>query len=192
MQQRKVYHQVPNFNLIPLEYRRPTISFHRLAVRLLLVLVIVAEVFFIQNLYQEKSTLEVAVDSARQEIQQIEKKLAEVNAKKDEAKKLEATIEALKKEGEALEELGMKQADWHQVMAALFQSRSQGVELSSVKQNGARVNVTGIASNYAALLEYRHALLASPAISQIIFLKSEKAGLSISFSLAIEVKMEGK
>ncbi|MFH0768214.1 MAG: PilN domain-containing protein [Chloroflexota bacterium] len=195
MQPRKIYRQVPNFNLIPLEYQKPTISFQRFSLRLLLVLVIAAEVFFITNLYQEKSTLEAAIDSTQQEIHQIEERLAVANAERDKAKELETTVEALKKEHQALEddwsELAIKQADWPQVMAALFQSKPQGVNLSSVKQDGTRVDATGTTSDYAALLGYRRVLLASPAISQIVSLKSEKAETSISFALTVEVKIGG-
>lgn len=195
MNQRTDYRQVPNFNLIPLEYREPTISFLRLSLRLLLVLLIAAQVLFIHNLYQERFTFEATIASAQQKIQQIDQKLKAANAKKTEAKKIEATIESLEKERRTLEddwrELVMKQPDWWRVMTAFFW-QPQGVELSSIRmQDATQVSATGTASDYAALFEYRRLLLSSPAISRIISLslKSEKAGTSISFSLVAEVKM---
>ncbi len=184
MKQREDYRQVPNFNLIPLEYQKPTISLQRFSLRVLLVLVIVAEVFFITNLYLEKSVLDTAIDSTRQKIGSIGAKVDLVKAR-----------EALEQERRALEadwgELTMKQADWPQVLVALFQSKPRGVRLSSVKQDGSRLNVTGTASDYKTLVEYHHVLLASPAISQIVSLTSMQEGSAISFSLVIEVKGGG-
>ncbi len=195
MQQRKDYRQVPNFNLIPLEYRKPTISFRRLLPRLLLALVIAIEVSFLPSLYLEKSTLKSTMATTQQRMQQIEGQLASVDAKKQEAAQLLATIETLKKERETLEtdgkELKIKQADWSKVMAAFFQ-QSPGVKLQSMIQQGTtQVTAKGTASSYAALLDYRRLLLASPAVSRIIYFASAKAEATISFSLEVEIKIGG-
>lgn len=182
MQQKKNYRQVPNFNFIPPEYQKPAVFTRRFSLRLLFVLVIVAEVFFIQNLYQEKLTLEESVDSIQQKIQQVEEKTNIVN-----------TEEALKQEHQVREdtwrELRTNQADWPGITSALFLSKPQGVTLFSIKQDGGRVIATGITSDYAALIRYHRVLQSSPAISQIISLTSKIAESSISFTIDIEVKM---
>lgn len=185
MQPSKIYRQVPNFNLIPLEYQKPTISGRRLWLRLLLVIVIVAEVLFIQNLYREKSTLEAATASTQQKILQIEEKLNLVN----ETKALEAERQALEDDWR---ELATKQTDWPKVLTALFQSKPKGVTLSSVQQDGRRLNTTGTASDYTALVEYRHLLLASPTISHIVSLQSVMSESAISFAMVVELKIGGE
>ena len=184
MQQRRIYRQVPNFNLLPAEYQRATTSVRRLSIRVLLGLVIVVELFLLWNLYQEKPTIEASIDSTQQQLRQIEQKVAIVN----DIKALESGRPVLVNDWKGLT---LKQADWAQVMAALVQSRPQGVELALVKRDGMQVIVTGTASDYATLNKYRSALLSSSAISQIIFLNSAQVEPSISFSLAVEVKIEG-
>lgn len=195
MQQKKIYRQVPNFNLIPAEYQKPTISFQRFLLRLLLILIIIVDVSFISILYNNKSTSKAAIDSTQQKIQQMEEQLATINAGNTGAKELEATIEALRQERLVVEDdwkALTTQADWSRVMTAFFLSKPQGVRLSSVVQDGVRVNATGTVSDYATLIEYRRLLLASPAISRIISLQSSKVETTISFSLAVEVKMGGE
>lgn len=192
MQPRKDYRQVPNFNFIPPEYRRPTLSPQRLSLRLLLVLVIVAEVFFVQNLYQQKSTLQAAINSTQQKIAQVEERIAKIAN----VSGSEATIKALRQEWEILErdrkELGMEQPNWSQVMSTFFQSQPKGVALDSIQQLTGVVNITGTALNYPALIEYYRKLLVSPVISSINQLKSERVGGVIAFSFEVVVKAGGQ
>lgn len=181
-QLRRLYRQVPNFNFVPPEYQKPTIFSRRLLLRLLIIVVIAAELFFIWNLYQEKSSLEAAIDSAQLHIQQTEDKIAIVNAE-----------EELKKEQQALQgALTAIHADWPQIMLAFLESKPGGVELSWLKQEGDLMNVSGTASSYASLLEYRSALLGSPAISQIISLNSKVDNSSVTFSLSVEIQRGGR
>lgn len=182
MQPRKVYRQVPNFNLIPSEYQKPTISGRRLGLRLLVFVVIVAEILFTQNLYREKSALEAVTVSTQQQIQQIEEKLNLVN----EIKALAAERQTL---ADDWRELTTKQADWPRVLTALFQSQPREIKLSALGQDGNRLNATGTASDYTALVEYRRALLASPAISHIVSLQSAKSESAISFAMVVELKI---
>lgn len=153
MQPRKIYRQVPNFNLIPAEYQKPTISGRRLGLRLLLVMVIIAEVLFIQNLYREKSSLEAAITSTQQQIRQIEEELNIINS----ATALEQERQALEQEEQALKnnwrQLLTTQADWPQVLTALLLSQPQNIQLSTVRQDGNRLNAIGTASDYTALVE---------------------------------------
>lgn len=184
-QPRRFYRQVPNFNLVPPEYRKPTIFSPRLLLRLLITTIIAAELFFIWNLYQEKSSLEMAIDSAQLQIQQTEDKIAIVSAEKN-----------LKKERQALQDdwkaLTAKQTDWPQILSAFLKSKPGGIELSSLKQDGELVNANGTASDYPALLQYRSTLLGSPAISQIISLNSRTVNGSVAFSLSVEIERGGR
>lgn len=190
MQPRKVYRQVPNFNLIPSEYQKPTVSGRRLGLRLLLFVVIVAEILYTQKLYWEKFTLEAANTSTQQQIQKLEENVNIVNS----AKALEQERQALEQEGQTIkrdwEQLLATQADWPRVLTALFQS--QEIQLSSIMQDGDRLNVAGTASSYTALVEYRRSLLTYPAILQIVSMQSSKGDSAISFSMAIRLKIGGK
>ncbi len=184
-QPRKLYRQVPNFNLVPPEYQKPTVFSRRFLLRLLVIAIIAAELFAIWNLYQEKSSLEAAIDSAQLRIQQTEAKIAIVNSEKE-----------LKKERQALQDdwktLTAGQADWQQILSAFLKSKPEGIELSSLKQAGRLINADGTASDYASLLQYRSALLGSPSISQIISLNSGVSSGSISFSLSVEIVGAGR
>lgn len=192
MQPRKVYRQVPNFNLIPSEYQKPTISGRRLGLRLLLFVVIVAEIIYTQKLYWERFNLEAANTSTQQQIQKLDEKVNIVNS----AKALEEERQALEQEGQIIkrdwEQLLATQADWPRVLTALFQSQPQEIQLSSIMQDGDRLNVAGTASSYTALVEYRRALLTYPALLQIISMQSSKGESAISFSMAIRLKIGGK
>jgi len=190
------YRQVPNFNLIPPEYRRTTTSISRILLRLLLVIVIAIEALFIQTLYQEKLILDADAHSIQQKIQHVEESLTIVNAEREEAKELETAIEALRQEHQALEDdleqLRITQPDWPQVLDALFQSKCEGVQLSMVKLNETQVNATGAVPNYMTLIKYRNTLLTSPTINRIVSLVSTQSESSIFFSLVAEVEMGGK
>ncbi|MDO8688131.1 MAG: hypothetical protein Q7K41_06035, partial [Dehalococcoidales bacterium] len=94
MQPRKAYRQVPNFNLIPSEYQKPTVSGRRLGLRILLFVVIVAEILYIQKFYWDKLTIEAANTSTRQQIQKLEDKVNIVNS----AQALEQERQGLKQE----------------------------------------------------------------------------------------------
>ena len=194
--QRKDYRGVPNLNFIPLEYRRRILPSWQMLVRLQLVWMIVVGAFIVTNLYQQRSALQASMDSAQRKIQQADRNLAAANAKKEEAKKLQATIESLKNQNEVMKQdwgLVVGQADWSRVMAALFHSKPEDVQLRSVtKQETMRVTVAGTAVDYATLLQYRNQLLSSPVISRVISLSSSKAASSVSFSLVAEVKPGGK
>ncbi len=184
-QTRRFYCQVPNFNLVPPQYRKPTMFSPRLLLRLLITTIIAAELLFIWNLYQEKPSLGIAIDSARLQIQQTEDKIAIVSAGKD-----------LKKERQAFQDdwkaLTANQTDWPQILSAFLKSKPGGIELSSLKQDGELVNANGTASDYASLLQYRSALLGSPAISQIISLDSRAVNGSVAFSMSVETEGGGR
>ncbi|MFH0768720.1 MAG: hypothetical protein V1932_04035 [Chloroflexota bacterium] len=184
-QLRRLYRQVPNFNLVPPEYQKPAIFSRRFLLRLLVIAIVAAELFAIWNLYQEKSSLEADIASAQLQIQHTEDKVATVNAEKE-----------LKKERQALQDdwetLTMGQADWPQILSAFLKSKPEGVELSSLKQEAGLINANGTASNYASLLQYRSTLLGSPAISQIVSFNSRVSDGSISFSLSVEIAGGGR
>ena len=184
-QPRRLYRQVPNFNFVPPEYQKPPIFSRRLLLRLLIITIIAAELFFIWNLYQEESSLGAAIGSAQLQIQQTEDKIAIVNAEKE-----------LKKERQALQDdwkaLTARQADWPQILSAFLKFKPGGIELSLLKQDGELMNANGTTSDYASLLQYRSALLGSPAISQIVSLNSRVVNGSVAFSLSVEIERGGR
>ncbi|MBI4296478.1 MAG: PilN domain-containing protein [Chloroflexi bacterium] len=192
MEQEKAYRRVPNFNFIPLEYRLPIVSVRRLSLRMLLVVVVVIEVLLAQNLYAERATIKANVDTAQRKIQQINRRLETANAGKQEAAKLQATIEALQKDQAVFEqnrkELGLKQIDWPRVMTTFFQSKPEGIVLQHItKQETGQVSLSGTAVDYATLVSYQTALLSSAIISKVVFPKADRSGSSISFSMVAEV-----
>lgn len=184
-QTRRLYRQVPNFNLVPPEYQKPPIFSRRLLLRVVVVAIIAAELFAIWNLYQGKASLEEAINSAQLQTQQTEDKVAIVNAENE-----------LKKERQALQDdwktLTAGQADWPQILSALLKSKPGEIELSSLKQDGKLINAKGTASSYTSLLQYRSALLGSPTISQIVSLDSKLSNGSVSFSLSVEIAGGGR
>ncbi len=194
--QRQDYRRVPNPNFIPPEYRTRILPSRQLSLRLLLVVMIAGGAFIVTNLYQQRSALQASIESAQRKVQQADKNLAAANAKKEDAKKLQATLEALKTQNEAIKQdwaLAMERTDWSQVMATLFHSKSEGVRLLSItKQGTTQVTVAGTAVDYVALLRFRDELLAAPIVARVISLSSNKAESSLSFSLVVEVKTGGK
>ncbi len=194
--QRQDYRRVPNPNFIPPEYRTRLLPSRKLMLRILLVVMIAGGAFIVTNLYQQRSALQASIESAQQKVQQADKDLAAANAKKEDATKLQATLEALKTQNEATRQdwaLAMDRADWSRVMATLFQSESEDVQLRSITTQGNnQVTVAGTAVDYVALLLFQNKLQASPIISRVISLSSNKAESSLSFSLVAEVKTSGK
>mgnify|MGYP001560286353 FL=1 len=182
---RRLYRQVPNFSFVPPEYKKPNVLSRRLLLRLFITAVIAVELFFIWNLYQEKASLEAAIDSSQLQIQQTEDKKAIVNAEKE-----------LRKERQVLQDdwktLTVRQIDWPQILSAFLKSKPGGIELSLLTQDGELMNANGTASDYASLLQYRSALLGSPAISQINSLDSKSVNGSVTFSLSVKIGVGGR
>ena len=153
--------------------------------RLFITAVIAVELFFIWNLYQEKASLEAAIDSSQLQIQQTEDKKAIVNAEKE-----------LRKERQVLQDdwktLTVRQIDWPQILSAFLKSKPGGIELSLLTQDGELMNANGAAPDYTSLLQYRGALLGSPAISQINSLDSKSVNGSVTFSLSVKIGVGGR
>ena len=194
--QRQDYRRVPNLNFIPSEHQGSILPSRQLLLCLLLTIMIAGGAFIVTNLYQQRSALQTSIDSAQRKVQQADKSLAGANAKKEEAKKLQATIDALKNQNEAMKQdwaLAMQRTDWPQVMTTLFSSKPEGVQPRSITMQGTtQVTVAGTAVDYVVLLRFRDGLLASPVVSRVISLSSSKAEASLSFSLVAEVKTGGK
>ncbi len=182
---RRLYRQVPNFSFVPPEYKKPNVLSRRLLLRLFITAVIAVELFFIWNLYQEKASLEAAIDSSQLQIQQTEDKKAIVNAEKE-----------LRKERQVLQDdwktLTVRQIDWPQILSAFLKSKPGGIELSLLTQDGELMNANGAAPDYTSLLQYRGALLGSPAISQINSLDSKSVNGSVTFSLSVKIGVGGR
>ena len=192
------YQGIPNFNLIPLEHRRPTIPRRRLVIYLLLLLMIIVVASFIPGLYQRMSVHEAAIEALQRDISAIEAELEVVSAERDEAEELLTTIRGMKEEHQVLlnqrqqdwRKLGVNPAEWHQVTFAIFRSRLLGVQLSSIGVQGMEVSLSGTAPDYVALLRYRAALLADRTICRIVSLNSELTEIGVSFSLVARISEE--
>jgi Tfp pilus assembly protein PilN len=192
------YQRVPNFNLIPPEYRRAIVPRRRLIIYLLLLLMIVVVASFIPGLYQRMGVHEAAIEALGRDIAAIEAELAMVSAERDEAEELLTTIRGMKEEHQALlnqrqqdwRELGVNRAEWHRVTFAVFRSRLFGVELSSIGVQEMEVALSGTAPDYAALLRYRRALLTDPTIAEIISFDSEIVEGDLPFSLVVRIGEE--
>ncbi len=192
------YQGIPNFNLIPPEYRRATVPRRKLAIYLLLLLMIIAVASFVPGLYQRMSAHEAAIEALRRDASAIEAELEVITAERDEAAELLTTIRGMKEQHQVLlnqrqgdwRELGVNPAEWHQVTFAVFRSRLLGVQLSSVGVQGMGVALSGTAPDYVALLRYRKALLADPTISRIVSFDSEITEIGVSFSLVARIGEE--
>ncbi len=180
-QSRRFYRQVPNFNLVPLEYRRPTVFSPRPLLRLAIAVIIVGELFFLWDLSEQKASIETAVDAARLQIQQTENKIAMVNAEG-----------GLKKERQSLQDdwkaLTANRPDWPEILSAFFKSKPAGIDLTSLDEKGGVVKANGFAPDYSSLLQYRSVLLGSPAVSQIVSLDSSTDDGVIAFAVSVEIK----
>ncbi|MCL0088611.1 hypothetical protein M1N87_02205 [Dehalococcoidia bacterium] len=190
------YRGIPNFNLIPPEYRRAIVPRRKLVIYLLLLLMIVAVALFVPGLYQRMSAHEAAIEALRRDIPAVEAELEAVSAERDQAAEFLATIRGMKEEHQALlnqrqqdwRVLGVNPAEWHQVTFAVFRSRLFGVQLSSIGVQGMEVALSGTAPDYGALLRYRKALLADPTISRIVSFDSEIVEAAVSFSLVARIE----
>ncbi|MCL0076425.1 hypothetical protein M1O12_00070 [Dehalococcoidia bacterium] len=190
------YQGIPNFNLIPPEYRRAIVPRRKLVIYLLLLLMIIAVALFVPGLYQRISAHQAAIEALRRDILAVEAELEVVSAERDQAAELLATIRGMREEHQALlnqrqqdwRELGVNPAEWHQVTFAVFRSRLFGVQLSSIEQQGMEVALSGTAPDYGALLRYRAALLADPTISRIVSFDSEIVEAAVSFSLVVRIE----
>jgi len=192
------YQGLPNFNLIPPEYRIRIIPRRQRVIQLLLLLMIVVAASFIPGLYQTMSAHEAAIEAFQVDVTAIEAELERVTAERDEAEEWLTSIRAMKEEHQALlnqrqrawDELGVNPVEWHELTAAVFRSRLFGVQLSSVEIQGMGVTISGTAPDYIALLRYRTALLADPAISRIVSFDSEIVEAAVSFSLVARIGEE--
>lgn len=195
---RKHYRGIPNFNLIPLEYRMASVSLRRLSFLLLLILLIATTVWFIQDLYQERAGRRAAIEALQGDISAIEAQLEVASAARDEAAELLTTIRGMKEQHQGLlnqrqqdwRELGVNPAEWHRVVAAVFRSPLFGVELSSIVVQRMEVALSGTAPDILALLRYRQGLLADPTISRIVSFNSEVVEGTVSFSLVARISEE--
>lgn len=189
------YQGIPNFNLIPPEYRSPR---GKLLIYLVLLLMIVAVASFVPGLHLRMSAYGDAIEVLRRDISVVEAGLEEVTAERDETEEFLSTIRGMKEEHQALMNqrqgdwrvLGVNPAEWHQVTFAVFRSRLFGVQLSSIDVQGMELALSGIAPDYRALLRYRAALLADPTIFRIVSMNSELTEIGVSFSLVAGISEE--
>jgi Tfp pilus assembly protein PilN len=191
----KLMKRIPNFNLIPPEYRRRIIPRRQRVIQLLLLLMIVVAASFIPGLYQRRTVHDAAIKAFQVDIAAIEAELERVSTERDEAEEWLTSIRAMKEEHHTLlnqrqrawDELGVNPVEWHELTAAVFRSRLFSVQLSSVEMQGMRVTISGVAPNYVALLRYHGALLADPTISRIVSFDSEIVEATVSFSLVARI-----
>lgn len=186
------YQRVPNFDLIPPEYRSPR---RKVLVNLVLLLMIIAVASFVPGLHRGMSVRQDAIADIRMDVVAIEAELEEITYRRDRAAEFLANIRGIKEEYQYLliqrqgdwRRLGLNPLKWHKVVAAVFHSRLFGIQLSSVEVHGMELVVSGIAPDYGELLRFHAALLADPTISRIMSLSSELAEIGVSFSLEVEL-----
>ncbi|MBI2851825.1 MAG: hypothetical protein HYX84_01800 [Chloroflexi bacterium] len=192
MNQKQNYRQVPNLNFIPLEFQRRLLPSRAMLVRVSLAALIGVGILINGFLYMENLAVKADTDAAQERIEQANSKLEAANLRRGDAAKIQADIDALQKEALSLkEEWRELQAGqgWPEVLSAVFGARTSGVDLNSVTKQGiSQVAISGNATSYSAVLEYRNQLLTSKEISRIVSLTSEKEGASFSFSVVAQIE----
>lgn len=192
--QRQDYRRVPNLNLIPSEYQVHILPSRQLLLRLFLAIMIIGGAFIVINLYLQRSALQAGLDAAQQKVGEANTRLAAANARIEEAKKLQATIDQLATQNQAIEQaLVINKTDWGLLLTTIFNSSTAGVHLISITNSGTtQVMVTGTSVDYIALLKFRDSLLKSPIIGKVISLSSSQGEGSLSFSLSAITRTGGK
>lgn len=192
MNQKQHYQQVPNLNLIPVEFQSRLFPPRRLSLSVLLAALIAAGIVANALLYREHLAITAATGAAQKRIDQANPRLAAANLKREDAAKIQTEIDAIQRESVSWkEDFSQLQGGqgWPRALATIFGARTRGVALTSIVRQGTdNIAITGNASSYSALLGYRNQLLSADEIGRIISLVSEKAEGSFSFAIVVQVK----
>ncbi len=174
---KQAYQRIPNFNILPEEYRRPILS----TLQVCLILVIVAAATFSYFGYQNRAESKANVADLEEELSQLQKDLGEIgeiSSLADQAKELQSKLDGIEEAGQ--------QVDWS-ALISLLQSAS-GIQVDSIIQEGElELKVVGKADDRTAFDQYTERVGASPQVSGVSFEKREKIGSSWFFEMRVEV-----
>jgi len=175
--QQKQRLNIPDIDIIPAEYKRPTIS----SLSLLLIILIIGSAFGLYKLLPlriqanvERASLDSRLTAAQQEIKGLQGLEAQVKELKDSVEKLENR----KKESVSAWEIFIKQqVKWRLLLDGIQGTIPQGVTIDSVIQKDSGVVVHGLAPNLNLVLTYANAL--------------RNLGLTLDLGVTYEVRPEG-
>ena len=168
---------IPDIDIIPAEYKRPTIS----SLSLLLIILIIGSAFGLYKLLPlriqanvERASLDSRLTAAQQEIKGLQGLEAQVKELKDSVEKLENR----KKEFVSAWEIFIKQqVKWRLLLDGIQGTIPQGVTIDSIIQKDSGVVVHGLAPNLNLVLTYANAL--------------RNLGLTLDLGVTYEVRPEG-
>lgn len=144
------WRQVPKINILPRRRRTPPIV---LLVRGILVLILVLEVFWVQQLYRGKAVAVEAIGVAKASLDREQRQLT---AEQRSVEALQAQLNQLQQQRDA-RETAYKQAtgsgiDWHTAVATLLAVEAPEVTYESVAvQEGNKVVLKGVAKEAGAI-----------------------------------------
>ena len=144
------WRQVPKINILPRRRRTPPIV---LLVRGILVLILVLEVFWVQQLYRGKAVAVEAIGVAKANLDREQRQLT---AEQRPVDALQAQLTQLQQQREAKVQAYKNAAgdhfDWHPSIASLLAVRAPEVTFESVVvQEGGRVILTGVTQESEAM-----------------------------------------
>jgi Tfp pilus assembly protein PilO len=125
--------------------------------RVLLVLVLVAEGYLIQNLYGAKAVEVESVGKAREQLQALQK---ELKAEQDKVKELEAQLTKLKEQRQAEQETYLQltgnRVDWPGALSALLWASTAGVSIQSLEgKPGGELRLVAEASDARTFADFQ-------------------------------------
>jgi Tfp pilus assembly protein PilN len=164
-------------NILPREYRQPLITWREVA--LLLVVLLAGAVFYLMaQSYQEEQR---ATAGLQLEKDQTAAQLRAAQPRIDEANKLNADIEALRKElGQAqstTEVITGKTANWDGLLTELFDKAPPGMDLTAVYQQEGDLVVEGSTSQpFSVLASFVRQISGNPEVRQVVVTRMESGG----------------
>ena len=173
-------------NLLPHRAERRKALRQQFAVLAVLTVVIGGIVWFLGH-----SVLERRISVQNQRNGFLESKIAELDKKIDEIKKLREQTQALLARKRVVETLQSSRTESVRLLDQLVRQLPEGIHLKTVKQTGQNVSVVGYATSNARVSTLMRNLAASPWIEspKLIQIKASKVGKSTLNEFSLTVRL---
>lgn len=168
------WRQVPKINILP---RRRRTTGGVLMVRAVLALIVVLEVFWVQNLYRAKAAADEATRVAKATLEREQRQLT---AERGPTEALQSQLTQLQQQRDAKEQAYKEAAggriDWHNAIATLLGVEAPEVTFESVVvQEGGKIVLKGVANQAEALATLPIKLRGTSAVLDFQSIKWEAA-----------------
>lgn len=184
--------QVPDINILPMEYRRPTVG-NQTWLLLLVVLVFGYAVFALYPLGSrvrtERATIEGQLTVKQQELKRLQALEPQVVESKEALAKLEARKTAVLESWGTFEK---SRVNWRLVLDGIQGSVPKDVTIDAVTQKDMDVAVHGVAPSLSSVAEYANSLRRLGLSKDVGMTYEVRPDGGVSFELYMTVKAGGR